>query len=692
MIPKYLKIKNFLSHDESEIDFEKFDAALILGTYDNGPEQSNGAGKSAIFEAITWALFGRSRHKKKDGVVKWNCRACRVEFTFWVDDALYRITRTRDKIVGESDVTLEKWNGSAFYGISCDTNTATDIKITSIVNVNYEVFVNSIYFKQDDISMFATSTASKRKDVIKALLKMSKWDAYQKKTKDRLKSLSAKIDEKSQQLVPMIKLETELEECSKSIKSLKKSIRFSNKEYEETSNKLTESRLQYQSLYNNTDDNDVVVLDNLQKEFADAQKRIKKLNQAITDHNTTISNNTNHISALQQKISVLKEKIKDKKKIDINFFRTKMIEGKTKESLLKNRVEDLKKEIKLSNKCDLCNRPLSKQEAANIRKQRQEQLVETQNKYDEIKVKVAKAKKSLDEKEAIVSAGNKAELDKGKAEIKISKLQSEVDRCLNENDKIAQDIKALESRDFKGEIETLKSKIDKDQQESLQKYIDELEKNLKDIKRKGDRLNVDYGSKIRRRNEITNLQKQQRELQSQIDKLKNDFVVLDKLKGYFGKDGIQAVIIENVISELENYANDTLAKICNEPTSISIKTQKQNDNGSWSETFDILVQAGSRTDDFDTFSGGEKFRISLALRLALSNVLSNRMGGEIKFLLLDEVSSNLDNKGLNMFIDIIKQLSQEFKILVITHSERLKDKFGNIIVVDKGQNGSRAIQ
>ena len=68
MIPKTLKLKNFLSHDESEIDFEKFNTALIMGAFDGDPERSNGAGKSVLFEAITWALFGKSRHKKIDGV------------------------------------------------------------------------------------------------------------------------------------------------------------------------------------------------------------------------------------------------------------------------------------------------------------------------------------------------------------------------------------------------------------------------------------------------------------------------------------------------------------------------------------------------------------------------------------------------------------------------------------------------
>ena len=144
MIPKHLRIKNFLSHDASEIDFSKFDVALILGTYDGEPDQSNGSGKSAIFESIAWALFGKSRHKKKNGVVKWDKRACEVEFEFWLDDDLYRVKRARDKTVDDSDVGFEHWVGTKFQDISCDTNTATDKKIVKTINVSYDVFVNSV--------------------------------------------------------------------------------------------------------------------------------------------------------------------------------------------------------------------------------------------------------------------------------------------------------------------------------------------------------------------------------------------------------------------------------------------------------------------------------------------------------------------------------------------------------------------
>ena len=56
MIPVKLKIEGFLSYRKPvELDFSGFDLACISG--------QNGAGKSSVLDAITWALFGQARKR-----------------------------------------------------------------------------------------------------------------------------------------------------------------------------------------------------------------------------------------------------------------------------------------------------------------------------------------------------------------------------------------------------------------------------------------------------------------------------------------------------------------------------------------------------------------------------------------------------------------------------------------------------
>ena len=60
-----IKIENFLSIKEAEIDFEDFSELVrVVGiNNDTKPKSSNGAGKSSIIEAIAFALFGKTIRK-----------------------------------------------------------------------------------------------------------------------------------------------------------------------------------------------------------------------------------------------------------------------------------------------------------------------------------------------------------------------------------------------------------------------------------------------------------------------------------------------------------------------------------------------------------------------------------------------------------------------------------------------------
>jgi DNA repair protein SbcC/Rad50 len=685
MIPKRLGMKNFLSHDISEINFENFNTALILGTYDQEPDQSNGAGKSAIFEAISWALFGRSRHKKKNGVVKWDKTACEVEFEFRLDNEVYLVKRTRDKTVNESDIMFGQWDGSVFQDISCDTNTATDDKIIETIHVNYDVFINSVYFKQNDISMFADNTPGRRKDILKALLRLDKWDKYQNKAKDMAKVLSTQIKDKTQLIVPIDDIKQDIIVCKNELVNFKSQIKIANTEYSQVDSMLMNKKVEYQSSYNSNAEEE---FKKIQRDFSNAKKRLEEIRQQKIENDNNIKQSNEQIAPLEQKISIFKDKINQAKKINLDDLQSKMIQGKTKERLLKEKIQLLETDINLTDKCDSCGRPIAS-DVAKIKEYRKEELIEKKKRYSEIKDQLSRAEDKLKGLEQIVDDGHKAELDKGKTEIRLSKLQNTVEECLSSNERLCAEQLSLEQKDYKKEIADLKNKFNKDAEEQLKNEIISLENKARELKRKIDNLNVEYGSKTSKRDELIKTEEEQAGYQLELTRLNNEFSIYDKLREYFGKDGIQSVIIENIIEELENYSNDILSKICNEPTSISIKTQKQNDNGSWVETFDISVKVGARTDDFETFSGGEQFRISLALRLALSDLLSKRMGGTIKFLLLDEVSSNLDSKGLDMFINIIKKIGNDMKVLIITHDEKLKERFENIILVDKGPSGSR---
>ena len=84
--------------------------------------------------------------------------------------------------------------------------------------------------------------------------------------------------------------------------------------------------------------------------------------------------------------------------------------------------------------------------------------------------------------------------------------------------------------------------------------------------------------------------------------------------------------------------------------------------------------------------------MSLALRIALSDLSSRYGGSHLEFLLLDEVNSPLDRYGVEtLFVSVIRSLESQYKMLVITHDETLKEKFENTINVTK-VNGDSEVE
>ena len=162
-----------------------------------------------------------------------------------------------------------------------------------------------------------------------------------------------------------------------------------------------------------------------------------------------------------------------------------------------------------------------------------------------------------------------------------------------------------------------------------------------------------------------------------------------ELATIFGRRGVQAMLIENALPELEQDTNDLLSRMTDTSTQVSFITRKESKSGA-TETLEIRIADNMGTRNYELFSGGEAFRINLAVRIALSKLLSRRAGAELSFLLIDEGFGSQDAQGRDRLVEAISAIKEDFqKILVITHIEELKDQFDTRIEVDKGPAGSR---
>lgn len=195
--------------------------------------------------------------------------------------------------------------------------------------------------------------------------------------------------------------------------------------------------------------------------------------------------------------------------------------------------------------------------------------------------------------------------------------------------------------------------------------------------------------------EVIQQQKQRKNhIGEQIRSLSNKKMQLQMLEKSFGRDGVQALLMEEALPQMESQANDTLNRLSSGSMSVRFETEreyKDKKRDDKMQVLDILINDAEGVQrPYDLFSGGEAFRINFAIRLALSKVLAQRAGARLQMLVIDEGFGSQDEEGRQKLIEAINMIRPDFKkILVITHLEELKDAFQARIEVRKTKLGSQ---
>lgn len=158
------------------------------------------------------------------------------------------------------------------------------------------------------------------------------------------------------------------------------------------------------------------------------------------------------------------------------------------------------------------------------------------------------------------------------------------------------------------------------------------------------------------------------------------------LEQAFGRDGIPALIVENsAIPYLETEANRILAML-GTSFRVELRTQAELKSGDGvRDTLDVIVATENGERAYETFSGGERTRINLALRIALARLLANRRGAESRLLAIDEPEF-LDEQGTAALVEVLRGLQDSFdKLYIVSHVPALRDSFDTTITVRDGQ-------
>lgn len=188
---------------------------------------------------------------------------------------------------------------------------------------------------------------------------------------------------------------------------------------------------------------------------------------------------------------------------------------------------------------------------------------------------------------------------------------------------------------------------------------------------------------------LTSLEKEFHDEQKKINSLTKIIDDYHHIATATGKNGIQALLIEEAIPEIEQEANQLLARLTNNQSHIIIESLRDLKNGGTKETLDIKISDSIGIRPYELFSGGEAFRIDFALRIAISKLLARRAGTSLQTLIIDEGFGSQDEDGLNNIMDALYKIQHDFsKIIIVSHLPAMKDQFPVHFLVEKNAHGS----
>jgi len=196
-----------MCYRQAVLDFAGIHVACLAG--------ENGAGKSALLDAITWALWGKSRAKRDDELIRLGEDEMAVEFTFGLGEQAYRVLRRRkagkrgsillefqvweppsvpptrgeDSLVSITGGEGGRWRSIAESGVR-----ATQGKIERVLRLDYETFVNSAFLRQGRADEFTVKTPAERKRVLGDILGLDRWTVYEGYARERLRSIQAEAE------------------------------------------------------------------------------------------------------------------------------------------------------------------------------------------------------------------------------------------------------------------------------------------------------------------------------------------------------------------------------------------------------------------------------------------------------------------------------------------------------------------
>ncbi|MEM9977851.1 MAG: SbcC/MukB-like Walker B domain-containing protein, partial [Cyanobacteria bacterium P01_D01_bin.2] len=242
------------------------------------------------------------------------------------------------------------------------------------------------------------------------------------------------------------------------------------------------------------------------------------------------------------------------------------------------------------------------------------------------------------------------------------------------------------------QIDTLTQQIDADAAglpPDAADQIQQIETTLAQLHTRREQQLSQLGRLDQQLAQLDTLQQQVDQQRQRLHSHQHQLRVHQELQQAFGKNGIQALMIENLLPQLEAETNQLLGRLSAHQLHVQFVTQRSG-RKKLIDTLDILIADTQGTRAYETYSGGEAFRVNFAIRLALARLLAQQSGLALQMLIIDEGFGTQDQAGCDRLVAAINAIAPDFAcILTVTHMPHFREAFQTRIDVVKTEQGSQ---
>lgn len=719
MILKSLSLKNYRRFRNLEIDFEENITAFV---------GKNGSGKTSIFEAIIYSLFGTSTARSSKEEIRSDYvdqkYPCEVNLIFELDSEQYHVTR---KIKGKNSITDAFVFRPGREKPLAERESGVNKYITDLLGMNATTFQISVFSAQKELDKFSSLKPEERKEEIRRLLNIGvikkavgflRSDIRENKTViDTLES--QKEDSKDiEELIKFIKKEaTELRTYRKKIDSNYNSMKKKKKNQQ---NKIKELEKDYQKYINlekgigvcstkladnksNTEEASSSI-----KELVEKKKQLSKLLPLKTEYQDSINKRKafsnsklyKELEQVEKERKKLAENIHNREKT-LSASRVEISNISDKKNELESKFMPIKK-IGRTSPCPTCTRPLHEHYDKLLSDFEIEKTKLDKN-YTSKQLGYESERKHLTElSNKHTSQSEKIELLKDQINEKVEKLESKITKLKESNDKATSlegEIKHLprlkQNRQnllknkaiFEKELITLNDALIslgfnqqtyEEEKELMNNLSDECSEIAKDIEKIQGEINTNY-EKLKAQVEKKMKQQELRKQITELESKNKQLMALEPLLLDF-----QSQLLARIRPILEAETGKLLHKI----------SRGKYSDVELDEDYKIFLYDKGQKYGINRFSGGEQDLVSLCLRLAISRVIADKSGSRnINLLILDEIFGSQDDDRRQNILDAMHALSSQYRqIFLVTHISEIKDQMPIVYGVTEIDENESKIQ